>query len=454
MTPRTADGRAALVTDLYQLTMAQAYWREGMDAEATFDLFVRRLPPSRNYLVACGLADALAYLEAFHFPEDALAYLTTLGLFDDAFLQWLGRLRFTGHARAVLEGSVVFAGEPLLEVTAPIAEAQLAESFLLNQIAFQTAIASKAARVVRAAQGRTVADFGMRRAHGADAAVQGARAMWIAGVDATSNVAAGHAFGIPVTGTMAHSYIEAHDDEAEAFRAFAACYPETVLLVDTYDTLRGVDRVIALASALGEAFSVRALRLDSGNLGALARDARRRLDAAGLHRVQLFASSSLDEYRIAELLAAGAPLDGFGVGTRMAVAKDAPALGAVYKLAAYAGRPRMKLAEGKATLPGLKQLWRRTDADGRFAGDTVATDEERLEGEPLLVEVLRDGRRTEAGREPLAAARARAADALARLPEPLHALDAAAEPYPVTVSEGLAALRDRTRAKLAAQHAA
>lgn len=452
MTPWTETGRAALVTDLYQLTMAQAYWREGLHGEATFDLFVRRLRPPRNYFVACGLDDALAYLETFRFPDDALAYLDTLGLFETAFLDALATLRFTGTVRAVPEGTVVFEGEPLLEVTAPIAEAQLVETFLLNQVAFQTAIASKAARVVRAARGRRVVDFGMRRAHGADAAVQGARAMWIAGVSATSNVEAGRVFGIPVAGTMAHAYIEAHEDETEAFRAFATLYPGTTLLVDTYDTLRGVERVVALARELGDAFSVRALRLDSGDLAALAREARRILDGAGLHDVALFASSSLDEYRIAELLEAGAPIDGFGVGTRMAVAEDAPALDAVYKLAAYDGRPRMKLSEEKETLPGPKQVWRRRGPDGRFAEDVVATADETLEGEPLLVEVFRDGRRTTAGREPLEAARARAAKQLDHLPEHLHDLEPAEPPYPVRPSARLTALRDRVRDALAAQH--
>ncbi|HLT47578.1 MAG TPA: nicotinate phosphoribosyltransferase [Rubricoccaceae bacterium] len=451
--PWITDERAALVTDLYQLTMLQAYRREGLDADATFDLFVRRLPPSRSYLVACGLDDTLRYLEAVRFTDDALDYLGTLGLFDAAFLDGLRGFRFTGTVRAVPEGTVVFANEPILEVTAPIAEAQLVETFLLNQVTFQTAIASKAARVVRAARGRPVAEFGMRRAHGTDAALKGARATWIAGCASTSDVEAGRVYGIPVSGTMAHSYIEAHDGEADAFRAFAALYPETVLLVDTYDTLRGVERVIALARELGDAFAVRTLRLDSGDLAALAKAARRMLDEAGLTGVGLFASSSLDEYAITELIEAGAPIDGFGVGTRLATSSDAPALDSVYKLAAYAGQPRMKLAEGKTTLPGAKQVWRRTGPDGRFSGDVIGTADEALEGTPLLVEVMRDGRRTDAGRDDLAAIRARAADQLARLPERLHALEPAEPPYPVEVSARLGALRDEVQAALRRQHA-
>ena len=448
--PLPTEGPAALVTDLYQLTMLQAYRREGMDAEATFSLFARRLPPHRSYLVACGLGPALAYLEALRFPEEALAYLGTLGLFDAGFLRALRDFRFSGTVRAVPEGTVVFPHEPMLEVTAPLAEAQFVETFLLNQLTFQTAIASKAARVVGAAQGRPVADFGMRRAHGIDAALKGARAMWIAGCASTSNVAAGRRYGIPVTGTMAHAYIEAHDDETRALREFAALYPETVLLVDTYDTLRGVERVIALARELGDAFAVRALRLDSGDLGPLAVEARRMLDAAGLPDVGLLASSSLDEYAIAALVEAGAPFDAFGVGTRMATSADAPAVDTVYKLAAYAGEPRMKLAPGKTTLPGPKQVWRRLRRDGRFEGDTIGTADERLEGEPLLVEVMRDGRRTDAGRESLTTSRARAAEQLGRLPAPLRALADVELSYDVRVSDRLAERRDRLRSRLQA----
>ena len=346
---------SALLTDLYQLTMAQSYWREGMLEPAVFDLFVRRLPPGRNYLVACGLEQALEYLEALRFDNRDLAYLDSLGKFSPGFLDYLARFRFTGDVHAMAEGTVAFANEPLLEVIAPLPEAQLVETYLLNQLSYQTLVAAKASRIVTAAAGAAVVDFGLRRAHGTDAGMKAARAAYIAGVDATSNVLAGARYGIPVSGTMAHSYVLAHDSELEAFRAFTETYPDTVLLVDTYDTLGGVAQVVRLARELGEAFQVRAIRLDSGDLGALAGAARTILDDAGLGGVEIFASGDLDEHRIASLVAAGAPIDGYGVGTRMGTSADAPYLNCAYKLVAYAGRPRMKLSEQKATLPCRKQ---------------------------------------------------------------------------------------------------
>ncbi|MBX6365994.1 MAG: nicotinate phosphoribosyltransferase, partial [Gemmatimonadetes bacterium] len=354
-----AGGDVALLTDLYELTMLQAYWRERMDAEAVFSLHVRKLPPERNYLLACGVEDALRQLAALRFTRPALDYLGTLGLFRDEFLDWLGRLRFTGDVYAVPEGTPVFPPAPLLEVVAPLPEAQLAETLVLNRIHFQTVLASKAARVVRAAAGRPVVDFALRRMPGIDAGVTGARAFYVAGVASTSDVLAGARYGIPVAGTMAHSYVQAHDDELEAFRRFASLYPETTLLVDTYDTLRGVDAVIRLAAELGDAFRVRAIRLDSGDLAELARESRRRLDEAGLTGVRIFASGGLDEYAIAALVRSGAPIDAFGVGTRMGVSSDAPALdGMAYKLTEYAGRGRTKLSTGKFVYPGRKQVWR------------------------------------------------------------------------------------------------
>lgn len=446
------EERTALVTDLYQLTMLQAYWHEGMTGEATFDLFVRRLPDHRNYLLFCGLESALDYLEQFRFTEADLAYLGTLPQFRAGFLDWLRDFRFTGSVRAIAEGSVVFPTEPLMQVTAPIAEAQLAETFLLNQVTSQTVIGTKAARVVRAAQGRPVADFGMRRAHGTDAAVKGARAMHIAGVGATSNVAAGHAFGLPVTGTMAHAYIEAHEDERSALEAFAELYPETTLLVDTYDTLEGVGRVIEMAEAMGDGFRVGAIRLDSGDLVELAREARRRLDASGLGDVKLIASSSLDEYRLTELIAAGAPIDAFGVGTRLATSEDSPTIDSVYKLSAYDGAPRMKLAEEKTTLPGRKQVVRFISESGRLVHDVIGMEGEDLPGEPLLRTVMTNGARTGAGRESLETLRARAARHLDALPERLHDLERTVVPYPVRLSEAMRKHRDRVRKNLRETH--
>src|SRR5262245_46666427 len=304
------DSNAPLLTDLYQLKMLQGYFEEGLEALATFDLFVRDLPPTRNFLVACGLDDVLGFLEALSFDAEALALLARLGQFSARFLDRLSQLRFTGDVFAVPEGTVLFAGEPILEVVAPLPQAQLVETFLMNQIHLQTVLASKAARIVEVAGGRTVVDFGLRRAHGTDAGLKAARSLFIAGVSATSNVLAGACYGIPVAGTMAHSYVQAHEDEASAFRCFLELYPDAVLLVDTYDTLRAVRSVADLARELGDRFRVSAIRLDSGDLAALATAARTALDEAGLRRVEIFASGGLDEYSIAALISQRAPIDG------------------------------------------------------------------------------------------------------------------------------------------------
>ncbi|MGH7557147.1 MAG: nicotinate phosphoribosyltransferase, partial [Gemmatimonadota bacterium] len=296
--PWVDDASAALLTDLYQLTMLQAYWQEGMEEEGVFSLFARRLPRSRNYLLACGLEDVLHYLESMRFTPEALDYLSTFDQFSPEFLKRLERFRFTGEVHAVPEGTPFFANEPILEVIAPITEGQLVETFIMNQVHLQTVLASKAARVVAAARGRAVVDFGLRRMHGTDAGMKAARAFHIAGTDATSNVLAGRVYGLRVTGTMAHSYIQAHDEEMDAFRAFARLYSETTLLVDTYDTLDGARKVVRLAREMGDAFTVRAIRLDSGDLVELATEARRLLDAAGLERVEIFASGGLDEHQV------------------------------------------------------------------------------------------------------------------------------------------------------------
>ncbi len=448
---------SALYTDLYQLTMLQAYWREGMDAPAVFDLFVRRLQ-GRNYLLACGLEQALEFLETLSFSEAALDYLHDQGQFDDAFLDWLSGFEFTGDVYAVPEGTPVFADEPIVEVVAPIGEAQLVETFLLNQITFQTAIASKACRVVDAARrddaDRLVADFGMRRMQGTDAAMKGARAALIAGADATSNVAAGQAYDAPITGTMAHSYVEAHDSELDALRAFAQQYPETVLLVDTYDTLDGVRKVIDLVTDPELDIEVGGIRLDSGNLAALAQQSRRLLDEAGLHDVLILASGGLDEYAIAELLDRGAPLDGFGVGTKMGTSADHPALDSAYKLSGYAGEPRMKLSKAKSNLPGRKQVVRQYE-NGMAVRDVIATDAEQVSGAPLLERVMANGQRTEAGASrPLTALREHATARLAELPARLRALSPDVPPHEVVLSDGLEARRRSTRRALEAEMAA
>jgi nicotinate phosphoribosyltransferase len=435
-----SDANVALLTDLYQLTMVQAYWREELFADAVFSLFVRRLPPTRNYLLAAGLADVLSLLERLAFSDDALGFVRGRREFRPDFVDWLAALRFTGSVRALPEGTPFFANEPILEVRAPLPQAQLLETLVMNQIHLQTLLASKAARVVRAAAGRRVVDFGLRRMHGADAGIKSARAFHIAGVHATSNVLAGRVYGVPLAGTMAHSYIQAHGSEESAFRAFMELYPETTLLVDTYDTTAGVRLVVRLARELGDAFRVRAVRLDSGDLLALARDSRRLLDEAGLQRVQIFASSSLDEYEIERLLEGGAPIDGFGVGTALAVSADAPALDLVYKLAEYAGRGRLKLSPGKQVLPGEKQVYR-VEEDGRAVRDMITAAGEEHVGRPLLVEVMRDGARTDHGRVTLAAARSRAAEETARLPERLRELPPAQPGFPVAVGAALARLQ-------------
>jgi nicotinate phosphoribosyltransferase len=437
----------ALLTDLYELTMLQAYWREQMTARAVFSLHVRTLPRNRNFLLACGLADALEALATMRFTRSDLDWLAGAGPFDDGFLRWLESFRFTGDVYAMPEGTPFFPAEPVLEVAAPIAEAQLAETVVLNQVHMQTVLASKAVRVVAAAGERRVVDFGMRRMHGTDAALKGARAFHIAGVDATSNVLAGKLYGVPIAGTMAHSYVEAHDSEREAFSAFASLYPGTTLLVDTYDTLEGVRRVIELTEELGDEFRVGAVRLDSGDLGALAVETRRLLDDAGLRDVRIFASGGLDEFSVAGLVAKGAPIDAFGVGTGMGVSDDAPALDMAYKLTEYAGRGRMKLSPRKVTLPGRKQIFRQ-EADGQALRDVIGEAEEALPGRPLLRRVMHNGEIEAAGRTDLDGARALAERELALLPPRLRAIEHADVRYDVEISVQLRASRDRLAAEV------
>lgn len=382
----------ALFTDLYEVTMAQAYWAERMSGTAVFEIFFRKLPPGRSYIMAAGLADVVEFLEAFRFDEQDLRYLRGLGQFSDEFLRWLAGVRFTGDVWAAPEGTVIFPNEPAVQLIAPIIEAQLVETFVLNQIHLQSVLASKAARVVAAARGRPVVDFGARRAHGTDAACKVARTSYLAGAAGTSNLLAARQYGIPTFGTMAHSFVQAFDSEVAAFEAFARLYPATMLLVDTYDTLRGVDHVIELAKRLGNRFDVRAVRLDSGDLDELSKATRARLDTAGLEQVEIFASSGLDENRIAALLAARCPIDGFGVGTQLVVAQDAPALDMAYKLVAYDGSGRTKFSSGKVIYPGRKQVFRKLE-HGVFCGDTLGEHGENLPGDPLLVPIMTNGRR-------------------------------------------------------------
>ncbi|HKN28383.1 MAG TPA: nicotinate phosphoribosyltransferase [Roseiarcus sp.] len=436
---------ASLFADLYELTMLGAYGACGMDATATFSLFVRELPAGRNFLLACGLD-----LESFRFSADEIAYLRSLNMLPESLFAALADFRFAGDVFAAPEGAPVFTGEPILEVTAPIGQAQAVETLVVNQISLQTVLASKAARVVEAAAGRPVVDFGARRAQGLDAAIKGARAFAIAGVSATSLLAAGARYNIPVTGTMAHSFVQAFDDELEAFAAFAEIYPSTVLLVDTYDTLEGVRRAIKLARRLGDDCRLTGVRLDSGDLDALSRAARGMLNEAGLGRLKIVASGGLNEARVEALVKAGAPIDVFGVGTEMSVSADAPALDIAYKLTEYAGHGRMKLSARKGTMPGRKQIFRRT-ADGVAVGDVVARRDETLEGTPLLEPAMLGGTRVKAS-APLSELRERSGAMIAALPPALRGLEQATEPYPVAVSDRLQA--DANALALHLSHAA
>ncbi len=436
---------SALFTDLYELTMVQAYWQEAMTAPAVFSLYYRTLPATRNFLVACGLAEVLAALEAFRFTGEEIDWLASTGLFRSDFLTWLSRLTFTGRVRAVPEGTPLFPEEPILEVEAPMPEAQIVETLVINQVNVAMLIASKAVRILAAADGRPVLDFGSRRAHGIDAANKAARAAYAMGMAGTSNVLAGRLYGIPLSGTMAHSYVAAADSETEAFRTFARLYPDTTLLVDTYEPLAAVDKIVRLAGEMGDAFSVRAIRIDSGDLAALARQARARLDAGGLGGVRIIASGGLDEHGIAGLVASGAPIDGFGVGTALATSSDAAQVDVSYKLSAYAGTGRVKLAEGKRHLAGPKQVFR-TEEDGTAAGDVLAGADERLPGRPLLAPVMEGGRILPGAVDDLETIRARTADELARLPARLLSLGTD-HTYPLAVSEALEAESARLAAR-------
>jgi nicotinate phosphoribosyltransferase len=438
---------ASLVTDLYELTMAAVYQAEGIEHEATFELFVRRLPAERRFLVAAGLDDALAGLETLSFAPHEVDYLAGLELFPARFIDHLAGLRFTGEVWAVPEGDLVFAGEPIVRVTAPLIEAQVVETFLLNAIASRTMLASKAARVAIACGGRDFVDFSARRDHGVDAAMAAARGAWICGAAGTSLVAAGQRWGIPLSGTMAHSFVMSFEDERDAFRAYARSFPQhAVLLIDTYDTVEGARHAAEVAQELaGEGIRVAAVRLDSGDLGLLAVEVRAVLDDAALPDIGILASGDLDEHRIAGLLAAGAPINSFGVGTQLGTSGDAPSLGAVYKLVDDALGPRMKLAEGKVTLPGRKQVWRFPERD--VLG---LHDEHVAGGRPLLVRAMAEGGRIEPP-EPLAVTRERCLRALAGLPPQLRVLERADGPvWPVDVSSGLGALAEKVRLGLEA----
>jgi nicotinate phosphoribosyltransferase len=431
----------ALHTDLYELNMAASYLRRGMDQEATFSLFVRDLPEHRGFLVAAGLEPCLDFLERFRFEEEDLAFLRDGLGFDADTIELFRDVRFTGEVWAVPEGRIVFADEPLMEITAPIAVAQLVETYLLNIATFQTTIASKAARCRLAARDRELVDFAFRRTQGADAAMAVARTTAMVGFAATSNVEAARRYGLRTAGTMAHSYIESFPSEADAFRAFAQDFPhQTTFLVDTYDTLNGVRTAVEVIRELGLEDSL-GIRLDSGDLLELARRARAILDEAGLAHVRIFASGGLDEVEVDRLVAAGAPIDAFGIGTRMGVSADAPYLNSVYKLVEFDGRPVVKLSEEKATEPGRKQVFRGS------AGDVIGLREESppIGAEPLLVPVMRDGRRS-GPRRGLDVARRLFEVDLVRLPAAATRLDDPEPPQP-PFSRALRELTAQARAE-------
>ncbi|MCC7272199.1 MAG: nicotinate phosphoribosyltransferase [Alphaproteobacteria bacterium] len=440
---RMYPAASPLLTDLYQLNMLQAYLEHGRTGTAVFEFFVRRLPARRGFLVAAGLEQVLDHLAALRFAADELEWLRRSGRFGSALIDYLAGFRFTGDVDAMPEGTVFFADEPILRVTAPLPEAQLAETRLVNILHFQSLVAAKAARMVLAAPGKPLIDFGLRRAHGAEAGIMAARASYLAGFAGTATVLAGKEFSIPIFGTMAHSFVQVHDDETAAFEAFARSRPDDlVLLIDTYDTEAAARKVVRLASRLkAQGISVRGVRLDSGDLIGLSGSVRRILDEGGLADVTIFASGGLDEDALARIVAAGAPIDGFGIGTSLTTSSDVPALDCAYKLQEYAGIARRKRSAGKATLPGRKQVWRRFDDRDRMTDDVLSTADDRQRGTPLLQPVMRDGRRL-APSPPLAEVRRRAAAGLAQLPGALRRLEGTPA-YPVAVGSKLVALTEQ-----------
>lgn len=437
-----------LLTDLYQLTMMQAYLECGMTREAVFEFFVRKMPEKRSFLLFVGLEQALQFLERLKFSEEELEWLSACGRFSRSFIDYLAELRFTGDVHAMREGTVFFANEPVIRVTAPLPLAQLVETRLINILQYQILVASKAARIVLAAPNKLLVDFGLRRAHEADAGFMAARAAYVAGFAGTSTVLAAPVHDIPIFGTMAHSFIQAHEDESTAFLNFARCWPENaILLIDTYDTEQGAKKAVEVAKKLAkEGIHIRAVRLDSGDLAEHARNVRTILDSEGLREVKIFSSGSLDEYRLRDLLKQGAPIDGFGVGTRLTTSNDVPYLDCAYKLQEYDGIPKRKRSEGKATWPGRKQVYRFYDR-GLFSHDVLTTANDSLDGDPLLEPVMVGGELL-APYPPLSAIRSYAESQLSHLPEHLKSIDAQGH-YDVVISEALQRLTEEVDRRLA-----
>jgi nicotinate phosphoribosyltransferase len=429
-----------LTTDLYELNMVQAYLDRGEDKEAVFEFFVRRLPVRRGFLLAAGLEDTLAYLETLQFTSSEIDWLKSTGRFRANFLDYLADFRFSGDVHAIAEGTVCFPNEPLIRVTAPLPVAQLIETRLINILHFQTMVASKAARMVLAAPGKILSDFGLRTAHGAEAGLFSARASYIAGFSSAANVLAAERYGIPIVGTMAHSFVQVHDDEMTAFENFAHSRPEgVVLLIDTYDTEAGARKVVQLAPKLkADGIAIRGIRIDSGDLATMATKVRGILDAGGLKDVIILVSGGINEDVLQVMTATKVPIDGFGIGVNLDASIDAPSLDCAYKLQQYAGKPRRKLSEGKVTWPGSKQVWRTYGDDQRMRGDIVSLATDSQPGEPLILPVMRAGKRI-APAPTLAAIREHAARELARLPAPLQGLESGTE-YPVQISKALTTL--------------
>jgi nicotinate phosphoribosyltransferase len=435
----TDPGASALMTDFYQLTMLKSYYELGMTEQAVFEFFFRKLAPTRNFMVAAGLDTVLGFLEQLAFSSEDLPWLGSQGGFPASFLERLASLRFTGDVDAMPEGTVFFADEPLLRIVAPLPEAQLVESRLIALLHFSASVASKAVRCVLAAPGRMLLDFGMRRAHGAEAGLLAARCAYIAGFDGTATVLAGRRYGIPLYGTMAHSFVQAHDDEVQAFVDFIHGHPDNAtLLIDTYDTEAAARSLVELMPRLrSQGLSVKGVRLDSGDLADHARKVRRILDAGGCRDVRILASGGLDEHAVARLLSA--PIDGFGIGSGLTTVADAPVADCVYKLQEYAGRPRRKRSEGKATWPGRKQVFRCYGADGRMQRDIVGLEDEGLPGRPLLVPQMRAGERLQPI-DGIDSMRSRVHEQLNSLPERMRGLEPAQAGYSVEISAGVRSL--------------
>lgn len=438
---QTQRDNLALLTDLYEFTMAEAYYQNKMFAPATFSLFIREYPPNRGYFVSAGLEEVVDYLNCIGYSQEDLDYLKSTDLFSDDFLHYLGSLRFSGDVHAIAEGRLFFKDEPVLEVTAPIIEGQLMESFIVNAINLQVILATKTSRCVYAADGRNIVDFSLRRTQGTDAGVKVARAGYIAGLSATSNVLAGKIYGIPVAGTMAHSFITSFEEEIDAFRAFAEIFGDnTVLLIDTYDTISGAEKAVQVAREMsGRGHKLRGVRLDSGDMTELSRAVRDIFRQAGLDDVSIFASGGFDEFKIADSLKNEAEIDAFGVGTKMGTSADSPYTDMAYKLVQYDGRPVLKLSSGKKTLVAEKQVFRLRDS-GRLAKDMIALRDEDIEGEALLQPVMKDGKRLLAT-ESLNTIRERLQDESDALSDSVKAIEKPAR-YPVEVAAGLERLQE------------